>query len=477
LSNHHKNNHGINNLQQLQQDAEAGVAPAQLNLALYHLEQLDQHQAAERQQVKTQTIEKVVHWLEQAKSQQLAQAYFLHALLSMRGVLAAPNRDAAKNDLIKAHELGHTEAAYQLGELYSYWHELEDHFILARSAFKQAAELKNPEGLMQYAYALEHGAGGEQDLASAWHYWCQASNLGQPRALFRVADALDNYLKLPEHNLDSHAALINLTYQCFTKAAAQQYPAAAARAGQLKSQFEQQVEQQLPNAQWAISEQALDEQLLATLTSVMPLIKNEYQAKPIKTAPRITEIEGFLNADECSHLAIKALPYLQSSVVLDKSGQPIEKAIRTSEEMSYIDPRRDLVVAHLEARIAEFTQIPVANGEPLVVLKYAPGKEYKVHVDYFRPDLPSAKVAFQFGGQRIATFICYLNDVVAGGETVFPNIDLTIKPAQGKALLFYNVNEQGDIEPLSRHAGLPVIEGNKWIITRWLRENSLPIKS
>ena len=64
----------------------------------------------------------------------------------------------------------------------------------------------------------------------------------------------------------------------------------------------------------------------------------------------------------------------------------------------------------------------------------------------------------------------YLNHVEAGGDTSFPHVGLKVIPRKGTALLFYNVMPDGEIEPLSFHGADPVITGEKWVLTKWMRE-------
>ena len=35
---------------------------------------------------------------------------------------------------------------------------------------------------------------------------------------------------------------------------------------------------------------------------------------------------------------------------------------------------------------------------------------------------------------------------------------------------FFNINEDGDPEPLTLHAGLPTTQGEKWIFSQWVRD-------
>jgi len=102
------------------------------------------------------------------------------------------------------------------------------------------------------------------------------------------------------------------------------------------------------------------------------------------------------------------------------------------------------------------------------VLRYKPGAEYKPHYDYFIPDAPGTSRIIANGGQRVATVVIYLNDVERGGGTTFPDVGLEVMPKRGHAVFF--AYDQPDPSTLTLHAGAPVIEGEKWIAVKWLRE-------
>ena len=120
----------------------------------------------------------------------------------------------------------------------------------------------------------------------------------------------------------------------------------------------------------------------------------------------------------------------------------------------------DLVVNRLNRRIAKISETLYSSGEPLHVLNYAPGEQYRPHFDA----LPGA------ANQRVFTAILYLNDEYKGGETEFPELDLQVRGRAGDMLLFANVDRQGRRDPRSFHAGLLVNAGEKWIATRWIRQ-------
>lgn len=66
--------------------------------------------------------------------------------------------------------------------------------------------------------------------------------------------------------------------------------------------------------------------------------------------------------------------------------------------------------------------------------------------------------------------VIYLNDVKDGGETIFPEIGLSIVPRAGHAVYFSYCNADNQLDSRSLHGGAPVRIGEKWIATKWLRQ-------
>jgi prolyl 4-hydroxylase len=190
----------------------------------------------------------------------------------------------------------------------------------------------------------------------------------------------------------------------------------------------------------------------------------------LSDSPLVYSCDQFLSDAECDHLIQLARPFLKRAVVVDDNKlEPAIHADRTSSGTFISDSMQDDVVKRIHTRIATTTSIPEEHGELMNVLHYDIGQEYKPHFDYFNPETSSGLELCNRGGQRIATFIIYLNTPEEGGETIFPKVGLKITPVKGKALLFYNVTESGAVDPESLHGGAPVTKGEKWIVTRWLR--------
>jgi prolyl 4-hydroxylase len=180
----------------------------------------------------------------------------------------------------------------------------------------------------------------------------------------------------------------------------------------------------------------------------------------LSEVPRVSVFRDAFSPDECAHLAQAVGDIISPSVVVDPAtGRQIQNPIRTSDGAVIGPTRESLPVSAINRRIAAMAEIDVRQGEPLQILRYAPGQQYRLHSDA----LPGT------GNQRVATAIIYLNDGFGGGETDFPDLGIRVVPNAGDMLLFDNVLSDGRPDPRVRHAGLPVSKGLKWIATRWIR--------
>ena len=184
--------------------------------------------------------------------------------------------------------------------------------------------------------------------------------------------------------------------------------------------------------------------------------------------PRVVVFGNLLSDDECDAMVADAAPRLTRSetVVVETGGNEINPS-RTSQGMFFSRGETPLC-QRVEARIAALLNWPVVNGEGLQVLHYQPGAEYKPHHDYFDPARPGMAAVLRRGGQRVATLVMYLNTPLQGGGTTFPDVSLEVAPIKGHAVFF----SYDRPHPLTRtlHGGAPVIAGDKWVATKWLRE-------
>jgi prolyl 4-hydroxylase len=187
-------------------------------------------------------------------------------------------------------------------------------------------------------------------------------------------------------------------------------------------------------------------------------------------SPRVVLFGNLLSAQECEQLIDAARRRLQRSTVVNAATGVYDVHADRTSSGTHFERGENELVARIERRIGELVGCPVENGEPLQVLHYTPGAEYKPHHDYFDPAQPGNDQVLAMGGQRIATLVMYLNDVEAGGSTAFPALGLDVLPRRGSAVYFAYTNERGETDARTLHGGSAVVAGEKWIATKWLRQ-------
>jgi len=184
--------------------------------------------------------------------------------------------------------------------------------------------------------------------------------------------------------------------------------------------------------------------------------------------PRVIVFGGLLSDEECDALVGAAAPRMARSLTVQtQTGGEELNPERTSQGMFFQRGESDLI-SRIEARMARLLNWPEDHGEGLQVLHYRPGAEYKPHYDYFDPAEPGTPHILSRGGQRVATLLVYLNEPVCGGGTTFPDAGLEVAPVRGNAVFFSYDRPHPTTGTL--HGGAPVIEGDKWVATKWLRE-------
>ena len=201
-------------------------------------------------------------------------------------------------------------------------------------------------------------------------------------------------------------------------------------------------------------------------------LESSLQAPPVivrSEAPRVGSIDGLLSAEECRYVIAMGLPRLKRAQVVDpRTGGWLEHPMRTSLDTTFDPLLEDFQLRLLQLRMAGSIGMNFTHSEPMVLLHYQPGQEYRPHRDYLPPETLAADQPA--AGQRAATLCCYLSGVEAGGGTAFPAADLVVEPSTGRAVVFRNTDDAGRPDPDSLHAGLPVEKGEKWLATLWLRE-------
>lgn len=188
----------------------------------------------------------------------------------------------------------------------------------------------------------------------------------------------------------------------------------------------------------------------------------EIVPKIISADPYIALYPGLFSAAECRYLMLLGTPWLERAMVIDEAtGEGVIDSIRDADTSSFPHLAEDLVVQAINRCIAAATGTQPGWGDPLTILRYAPGQQYRPHHD-----------AGSGGVKRQLTALIWLNDDFEGGETRFTDLDINVRGGVGDLLVFRNATETGERDPRMMHAGLPVTEGVKWMASRWIRSKN-----
>jgi hypothetical protein len=190
-----------------------------------------------------------------------------------------------------------------------------------------------------------------------------------------------------------------------------------------------------------------------------------------REAPRILTCNKFMSHQECARVIARAQPKLRRADVFDPTtgaGMVAQARTNSKAEFSILD--WDLPLILLSARISTVLGLGAVHFEPMNVLHYRPGQEFTAHYDFLEDTSPGPAADMRERGQRIVTFLVYLNDDFDGGETVFPRLNYAFKGQTGDAIMFGNVDAKGEADFNTLHAGVAPTRGEKWLLSQWVRD-------
>ena len=190
----------------------------------------------------------------------------------------------------------------------------------------------------------------------------------------------------------------------------------------------------------------------------------------LNTNPIIITIDNFLSDDICNHFMGISKNNFKRALVSGKKDGFVSKG-RTGLNY-WIEHNRDSITMELANKIAKIIDMPLENAESYQVIYYGKTQEYRRHYDgWLFDNSDKTERMLKKGGQRILTVLCYLNDVKEGGGTEFPRLNLNIEAKKGRIVIFQNVEDGSNVRhKLSEHAGMPVLDGEKFAFNLWFRE-------
>lgn len=186
--------------------------------------------------------------------------------------------------------------------------------------------------------------------------------------------------------------------------------------------------------------------------------------------PYVSTYDNILTDEECQHFIDISKESLKRSLVSYGKEGKISSG-RTGFN-TWIKHDHDEITKTIGERIAKIVKMPLERAESFQVIYYGVTQEYRPHYDSWEHNGSEKTLrCMKYGGARIKTALCYLNDVKKGGGTKITKLNIAVEAKKGRLLIFDNTIKETNIKhPLSEHAGLPVEEGEKYAFNLWFKE-------
>jgi len=386
---------------------------------------------------------------------------------------------------------GNVGAIFTLGAWYIQGTLIDVDLERGHKMLKHAAALKFPDAVLMRAALIANGLGVKADWQEALNLILESSRGGYSRAISQLAflcrmegseTALNEGKKLMQAAAEGGDMIALYTYAKGVlegnsddklKAKAVELMAMAAKIGHPFAMTHPAIRGVAIPEQFPKPSKVFDEISWTTVRETLTKapVPSAPQPNILSNDPYIATFPGFLSKDEADYVVAMAARHVVPSQIMDPvSGKEITDPYRSSSDMRFWHTFQDLVIYSINKRISNITGEAMNHQEMLGVLRYEPGQQYKPHGDFILPDIQGRNPEVDRSGQRIKTFLIYLNDDFIGGETEFFDIKIKAKGAKGEGLVFHNVDKDGNPDLRTIHAGCPVTDGIKWLSTIWIRD-------
>jgi prolyl 4-hydroxylase len=190
------------------------------------------------------------------------------------------------------------------------------------------------------------------------------------------------------------------------------------------------------------------------------------------------EINQLLTPEQCDQLRVAALKQGMEDSRVGEAENELDADVRKSTQVWFKQDENEItkIIATKAMDLVKsmktcFGDITISNNfEDIQIVRYEQNGKYDPHYDGTECNGDDESPCLK--NQRIATLLIYLNDDFEGGATRFPNLNVSIKPKKGNAVFFWVSHpETGMMYKKTLHGGDPVLEGEKWIATQWIRKS------
>ncbi len=193
----------------------------------------------------------------------------------------------------------------------------------------------------------------------------------------------------------------------------------------------------------------------------------------LSTSPLVRSYPRFASPRTCRWFIDRSRGRLSRALVYEAiSREVMVRPTRTNTAAAFNLVDTDFVFVLAQLRMAACLGVPLRHFEAVTVLHYDVGEEITEHYDFIDPELPDYQQQIAQQGDRVVTFLVYLNDDYGAGQTAFPRVGIDHKGTRGEAVYFVNAGN-GRADTRTLHAGRTPAAGDKWIISQFVRDRPL----
>jgi prolyl 4-hydroxylase len=189
---------------------------------------------------------------------------------------------------------------------------------------------------------------------------------------------------------------------------------------------------------------------------------------------KVRRVSELVPLPVCAWLIERARGRLEPALVYDAlSRENLVHEMRTNTIAMFSYSTFDVVQFLVQARMALTCGYRIQHFEVPMILHYDVGQQITPHFDFIDANARDYAQQIQEQGQRMITFLLYLNNDYAGGETTFPELGIVHRGIAGDGLYF--VNAHPDLSPDRRmlHTGSPPTAGEKWVVSQFIVSKQL----
>ena len=186
--------------------------------------------------------------------------------------------------------------------------------------------------------------------------------------------------------------------------------------------------------------------------------------------PRIWTAENVVKPEFCNWMVSRSLGKFKRALMFNGQ-KAILAANRTNSDFVFDIVESGVCMLLLRIRVSRLVQLPIPYMEPPQIFHYATGEEIGNHYDFLFDGEHGYGRTGNYTGDRLATYLMWLNDGYEGGDLVFPKADFRHRGKKGDGNFFARQRD-GKPDKMSLHAALPVTKGEKYILSQWIHDRA-----